>query len=126
MGWWICRAEGSSSRSITSSVLRSVSVSKFCSGSTTVAALYSAQLAKDSFSQMSSHQSGETRSPNHWCASSCACTVRLPRFWSSGESGSRSSSRSRNVTAPAFSMAPAAKSGTARTSSFWNGNPMPK
>ena len=44
--------------------------------------LFSIQLANPSFSQMSSHHCIVTRSPNHWCAISCASTSRdqlLPR-----------------------------------------------
>jgi hypothetical protein len=77
------------------------------------------QVANDSLSHRSSHHSMVTRSPNHMCASSCAITsatrlrsARLMVF------GSTSSSVSRNVTAPAFSMAPNSKSGTAIRSSF--------
>ena len=39
------------------------------------------QLAKLSFSQMSSHQAGLTRSPNHWCESSWLTTLPKACFW---------------------------------------------
>ena len=37
-------------------------------------------VAKPSLSQMSSHHFIVTRSPNHWCAISCAMTPATPRF----------------------------------------------
>ena len=76
---------------------------------------------------MSSHHFIVTRLPNHWCAISCemiaATFLRTP---SDARFGSTSSSRSRNVIAPAFSIAPAAKSGTATMSSLPKGYVMPK
>jgi hypothetical protein len=36
------------------------------------------KLANASFSQMSSHHAIVTRSPNHWCASSCAMMLAAP------------------------------------------------
>ena len=67
--------------------------------------------AKDSLSHRSSHHSGVTRLPNHWCAISCATVVarwiRTPRVtWLVKTSGSR------KVTQPGFSIAPALNSGT--------------
>ena len=77
------------------------------------------QVAKASFSQRSFHQAMVTRSPYHMWASSWQITsaTRL-RSWSVTVSGSTSSSVSRKNTAPAFSIAPASKSGTATRSSF--------
>ena len=62
--------------------------------------------AKLSLSQMSVHHTGVTRSPNHWCASSCAVTSPKPRSWLNGASASSRMSESENTTSPAFSMAP--------------------
>ena len=77
------------------------------------------QVAKASFSQRSSHHAMVTRSPYHMCASSWQITSAA-RFFSESVavSGSTSSSVSRKKTAPAFSIAPASKSGTATRSSF--------
>ena len=81
--------------------------------------MFAIQVAKPSFSQMSSHHFIVTRSPNHWCAISCemidATVLRVP---SDARSGSAKRYSSRNVIAPAFSIAPAAKSGTPMMSSF--------
>ena len=77
------------------------------------------KVAKASFSQMPFHQSMVTRSPNHMWASSWEMTLAtLSSSASVADSGSTSSSDSRNVTQPRFSMAPAAKSGTAMRSSL--------
>ena len=98
------------------------------SGRQAASGLFAIQVAKPSFSQMSSHHFIVTRLPNHWCAISCemiagdAACARRPR----SSPGSTSSSRSRNVIAPAFSIAPAAKSGTPMMSSLPNGYLMPK
>ncbi len=77
------------------------------------------QVAKASLSQRSSHQAMVTRSPYHMWASSWAITsaARL-RSARVAVAGSSSSSVSRKKTAPAFSMAPNSKSGTATRSSF--------
>ena len=93
------------------------------SGFHALSGLVSIQLAKPSFSQMSSHHCIVTRSPNHWCAISCASTsamllarVSIDASWRRRAAASRDR-RSRAV----FSIAPAAKSGTATMSSFLNG-----
>ena len=61
--------------------------------------------ANHSFSQMSSHHCIVTRSPNHWCAISCATVVarwmRTPRV-----TRELKTSGSRKVTQPGFSTAP--------------------
>ncbi len=67
--------------------------------------------AKDSLSHRSFHHSMVTRSPNHMCASSWRMVTlrRSTRAWAVLE---RKTYSSRNVTQPAFSMAPALNSGT--------------
>ena len=77
----------------------------------------SMNVAKASLSQMPFHHFIVTRSPNHMWASSWAITSTT--FCSSpwvAWSGSASSSVSRKVTQPRFSMAPKAKSGMATRS----------
>ena len=77
------------------------------------------KVAKASLSQIPSHQSMVTRSPNHMCAVSCATTVMTRRRSASdARAGSMSRSASRKVTQPRFSIAPKAKSGIAIMSSF--------
>ena len=79
----------------------------------------SMKVAKASLSQMPFHQRMVTRSPNHMWAISWWMTSATR--WSSpwvARSGSTSSSASRKVTQPRFSMAPKAKSGTATRSSL--------
>jgi hypothetical protein len=60
-----------------------------------------------------------TQLPNHWCASSWV-TTSATRFFCASEAvaGSSSSAVSRYVMSPAFSMAPASKSGTPTWSSL--------
>ena len=61
----------------------------------------SAQVAKPSLSQMSFHHFIVTRSPNHWCANSCAMTSACERRADVVACrGSSRSSTSRNVTRP--------------------------
>ncbi len=109
------------------SVSAASSSSTFHSGFHVADGFFSTQVAKPSFSQMSSHHFIVTRSPNHWCASSCpitdAISLRVPR-----EARVSSASRrvSRNVMAPEFSIAPAEKSGIPMMSSLPNGYLMPK
>src|SRR6478736_3467035 len=67
--------------------------------------------ANDSFSHRSSHQRIVTRSPNHMCASSCRIVTARRSTVASGTLD-RNTYDSRNVTAPAFSIAPALNSGT--------------
>ncbi len=70
-------------------------------------------MAKASLSHKSSHHSMVTRFPNHWWASSWVITSATRFCTASGAvAGSASSATSRKVTAPAFSIAPASKSGT--------------
>src|SRR2546426_284762 len=81
--------------------------------------------AKDSLSQMSSHQTGVTRSPNHWCAISCA-TIPPKMLCCSGEGRAPISRwRSSKTIAPAFSMA-MPWIGDAIRSSFGYGKAEPK
>ena len=54
----------------------------FCQSSTTRSAM---KVANDSFSQMSSHQTMVTRSPNQWWASSCAA-ISAYSLWKVGVS----------------------------------------
>ena len=80
------------------------------------------QVAKPSLSQMSSHQRIVTRSPNHWCASSCALTPQKHWRWLHRRSSRRGTSGCRGRrSGPAFSIAPAQKSGAATLSSLSNG-----
>ena len=76
-------------------------------------------VANASFSQMPFHQSMVTRSPNHMWATSWATTsaTRSISVCEAAASSTRSAV-SRKVTAPRFSIAPAAKSGMARRSSL--------
>ena len=76
-------------------------------------------VAKASFSQRSFHHFIVTVLPNHMWASSCATTsaVRL-RSSRLASVASRSRIESRKKTAPAFSIAPKAKFGSATRSSF--------
>ena len=86
-------------------------------------------VAKDSFSHTSSHHASVTRSPNHWCAISCALmeacdALEADRlFLRSGASRTRSD----HVIRPAFSMAEnVTVCGIASWSSFAYGYGMPK
>ena len=80
MGWRIFRAETSSSRSIAKPADSTASSSGCISGRATLIVRVAIQVAKPSLSQRSSHHSIVTRSPNHWCASSCVTTeVMLTR-----------------------------------------------
>src|SRR5215813_10678998 len=79
-----------------------------------------AHSANDSFSHRSSHHRMVTRSPNHMWAISCAITMaRVSR--SASVTADRNTNSSRNVTSPAFSMAPALNSGTKAWSYLPNG-----
>ena len=91
----------------------------FHSGFQSSTTLKAIQVANASFSHRSSHQAMVTRSPYHMCASSWAMTSAT-RFFSASEMVFSSTSRSvsRKVTAPAFSIAPNSKSGTAIRSSL--------
>ena len=94
-------------------------VQRFHSGANASHAAISMNVAKASFSQMPFHQPMVTRSPNHMWASSCATTSAT----SSCSicvlvAGSTSRRTSRNVMHPRFSIAPAAKSGSAMRSTF--------
>ena len=83
-------------------------------------------VANASFSQMPFHQRIVTRSPNHMWASSWATTSAT--FCCSPcvlVAGSTSSRLSRNVMQPRFSIAPAAKSGSASRSTLSLGYGMP-
>src|SRR6478609_3270587 len=79
-----------------------------------------AQVANDSFSHRSSHQRMVTRSPNHMCAISCRTVSQRRSYWNR-VTRDRNTYSSRNVTAPAFSIAPALNSGTNSWSYLPNG-----
>ena len=80
------------------------------------------KVANASFSQIPFHQRIVTRSPNHMCASSCAIVSATSRRSAKvASASSMSSSVSRYVTSPVFSIAPCAKSGIAAWSSFASG-----
>src|SRR6476620_2229262 len=79
-----------------------------------------AQVANDSFSHRSSHQRMVTRSPNHMWAISCRI-VSQRRSYRALVTRERKTYSSRNVTAPAFSIAPALNSGTKSWSYLPNG-----
>ena len=74
-------------------------------------AIVDAHSAKDSFSQRSFHHFMVTRSPNHMWASSCRI-VTTRRSLIASVTFDRNTYDSVNVTAPAFSIAPALNSGT--------------
>ncbi len=94
-------------------------VQRFHSGANASHAAISMNVANASFSQMPFHQPMVTRSPNHMWASSWATTSATSScsIWVL-VAGSTSSSTSRNVMSPRFSMAPAAKSGRATMSTL--------
>jgi hypothetical protein len=72
MGWRILRAEVRVSAAMALERSSTRSTAAFQAGFQSSMALGPAQLAKASFSQMSSHQAVVTRSPNHWWATSWA------------------------------------------------------
>ena len=82
-------------------------------------ATISMKVANASLSQIPFHHAIVTRSPNHMWASSCATTsaIRSRSEWDAAASSTRRAV-SRNVIAPRFSIAPAAKSGRATRSSL--------
>ena len=67
--------------------------------------------AKDSLSQIPSHQRIVTRLPNHMCAISCAMTWARNRRIPSVVRERNTNSSSVKVTSPGFSIAPALNSG---------------
>src|SRR5262245_31062977 len=71
-----------------------------------------AHSAKDSFSQMSSHQRMVTRSPNHMWAISCRMVLARCSYSKSVTWDRKMNDDSAWVTQPKFSIAPALKSGT--------------
>ena len=79
----------------------------------------SMNVAKASFSQMPSHHSMVTRSPNHMWAISCMTTLAT-RFISASDALAGSIRRSgiRYVMQPRFSIAPCMKSGIATMSNL--------
>src|SRR6188768_3960828 len=83
-------------------------------------AIVEAHSAKDSLSQRSFHHFIVTRSPNHMCASSCRI-VTTRRSLMAAVTLERKTYASVNVTAPAFSIAPALNSGTKSWSYLSNG-----
>ena len=123
----MARVERSASRPIANWVSSAAFTSICHSGFHAASGLLAAQVAKPSFSQMSSHHFIVTRLPNHWWAISWATTPATAFSVSTDAvASSASSSRSRKVMAPAFSIAPAAKSGMPMMSSLPNGYGMPK
>ena len=76
-------------------------------------------VANASFSQIPFHQVMVARSPNHMWATSWAMTsaTRSSSLWEAPSASTRRAV-SRNVMAPRFSIAPAAKSGMLRRSSL--------
>ena len=99
---------------------------RFQSGRKASQAATSMKVAKASLSQMPFHQRIVTRSPNHMWASSWATTsaTSCSSDWVA-VAGSTSSTLSRNVMQPRFSIAPAAKSGSATRSTLSDGYGMP-
>ena len=95
---------------------------RFQAGRNASQAATSMKVAKASFSQIPFHQRMVTRSPNHMCASSCETTsaTSCSSVWVA-VAGSTSRTLSRNVMQPRFSMAPAAKSGSATRSTLSDG-----
>lgn len=91
-----------------------------CHSVASAVASVEAHSAKDSLSHRSFHHFMVTRSPNHMCASSCR-TVTTRRSLMASVTLDRKTYVSVNVTAPAFSMAPALNSGTKSWSYFANG-----
>ena len=95
---------------------------RFQSGRKASHAATSMKVAKASLSQMPFHHRIVTRSPNHMWASSWATTSATScSSLCVARSGSTSSTLSRNVMHPRFSMAPAAKSGSATRSTLSDG-----
>ena len=89
-------------------------------------AAISMNVAKASLSQMPFHQRMVTRSPNHIWASSCATTSATScRSGCVALTGSTRRRFSLNVMHPRFSIAPAAKSGSASSSTLSPGYGMP-
>ena len=79
IGWRIRRAVARLSASSASDRLAARSTATPQSGWKRSVTFSPSQLAKDSLSQVSSHQAIVTRSPNHWWASSWAQTLAQPR-----------------------------------------------
>ena len=83
--------------------------------------------ANPSLSQRLSHHAIVTRSPNHWCAISCASTSKILSFvFSDDFAGSNKRMLSKYVMPPQFSIAPPKPPGTAIKSSFGSGYLIPK
>src|SRR5688572_5632158 len=97
------------------------------SGLNDSSALVDIQVANASLSQRSSHHFIVTISPNHICAISCAITDATDCLEVVEAVFSSTNKRvSRKVTAPRFSIAPAAKSGIAIKSNLFKGYLTPK
>ena len=123
----IVRVVRPASASIVRSSSTAVSFSKPHFGYSFAASFVSIHVANPSFSHRLSHHAIVTRSPNHWCAISCATTSATSFFAASAPSFfATRRSVSRNVMHPKFSIAPASKSGTATRSSFATGYLIPK
>ena len=95
---------------------------RFHSGRKASQAATSMKVANASLNQMPFHQRMVTRSPNHMWASSWATTSATSCSSACvAVAGSTSSTLSRKVMQPRFSMAPAAKSGRATRSTLSDG-----
>ena len=117
-----------SSESISKAPLRSTpnEVHRSQSGRYASHAATSMNVANASLSQMPFHHRIVTRSPNHMWASSWATTSAISCCsFCVLVAGSTSTMFSRNVMQPRFSMAPAAKSGSATRSTLSLGYAMP-
>jgi hypothetical protein len=73
----IARVERSESSVIAFWLAWTSSSSTFQSGFSALSGLLAIHVANPSFNQMSSHHCIVTRSPNHWCAISCASTPAM-------------------------------------------------
>mmetsp|Transcript_28630 Transcript_28630/g.71866 ORF Transcript_28630/g.71866 Transcript_28630/m.71866 type:complete len:276 (+) Transcript_28630:1776-2603(+) len=128
MGTWMgCEERSASSLSAAACEVWTTCSHMFHSGTSASATRLCIILAKPSLSQRSSHHCIVTRLPNHWCESSWVITDATRCFWLVETfASSQSRSTSRYVTIPQFSMAPAAKSGTAIMSILGSGKATPK
>ena len=118
IGWRMARELASTSCSMAECAASTARADASYSGRICPVIRRAIQVAKASLSQRSSHHGMVTRSPNHWCASSCAVTlISACSCPTVAVFASSSSSASPKVTAPAFSIAPRF-SGTAMRSSL--------
>ena len=125
IGWCMGRPTRSASVSMALSVAASCSARVPNPGRQRSLIFEPSHCAKDSLSQISSHQTGVTKSPNHWCAISCA-TIPPKTLCCAGEGRAPISRwRSSKTIAPAFSIA-MPLIGEAIRSSFGYGKAKPK